>query len=121
MLDTINLFNNSINYIIIIIIYFWIFWGAYVLVMGIYRAFLNKKLTIFTMLLSAPFVAIGAVLDVFSNIFVATILFLEIPKELLVTTRLSRHNKHSSNWRKHLADYICTNLLDVFDPTEDHC
>lgn len=113
---------SLLNFGIALAIYLWIFWGFYVLVMGIYRAYLRKKLNYITLPLSAPFVLVGGALDIFANIFIATFLFLELPQELLVTTRLARHNKlDSSGWRTDIASYICTNLLDVFDPTEEHC
>lgn len=112
---------TALNYALALALYLWAFWGAYVLVMGLYRAHLNNKLTPLTTALGLPFVIFGIVVDVLANIFIATIIFLEIPKELLVTTRLARHNTSGSGWRKDIATYICSNLLDVFDPSGDHC
>lgn len=104
-----------------VIAYLWLFWGMYVLVMGLYRAHLDKRLNWFTYTLSAPFLVIGYAMDCFANIFIASFVFAEPPKELLVTTRLQRYMGYSVGWRKQLAEYVCEHLLDVFDPTGDHC
>jgi hypothetical protein len=102
--------------------YLWIFWGAYVLVMGIYRAYLSNRLTKLTLALSLPFVIGGIALDILANIFIATVLFLELPQEWLVTSRLIRlQAEPAGTWRKKYADWICSNLLDVFDPYGIHC
>ena len=68
-----------------------------------------------------PFVAIGYLMDVFANVTIASIVFLEPPREWLVTDRLQRHMHKSKGWRFWLAKYICDRLLDVFDPSGDHC
>lgn len=101
--------------------FLWIFWGMYVLVMGIYRAYLSHRLKGLVLVLSLPFVAVGYLMDVFANLTVASLVFLELPRELLVTDRLKRHMHKSKGWRFWLARYICDHLLDVFDPSGDHC
>jgi hypothetical protein len=101
--------------------YLWAFWGMYVLVMGLYRAHMNKRLTLFTFTLALPFLAIGYLMDVAANFLIATIIFLELPQEGLVTTRLARYLKSGSGWRYERALLICTNLLDPFDPSGKHC
>lgn len=104
-----------------IVLFLWLFWATYVLVMGLYRAHLANTLTGFTKLMAAPIVVIGYLMDVFSNIFLATIVFLELPREILVTTRLKRHISSSKGWRYDLAKTICDDLLDPFDPSGNHC
>jgi hypothetical protein len=102
--------------------YIYIFWLVYIVVMGIYRAHLNGKLNgAVIKTLSFPIVVTGFVMDVLANIFIATIVFLEPPREWLVTDRLIRYNKYDIGWRNKLAEWICKNLLDVFDPTGYHC
>lgn len=93
----------------------------YVMVMGVYRAHLDGRLTPVTKVLAAPWVVLGFALDAAVNIIIATVVFLELPREFLVTTRLQRHILHSHGWRGHLATWICDHLLDVFDPTGNHC
>lgn len=63
-------------------------------------------------------VTIGVILDVLLNWIVGSILFLEIPREFLLTERLQRHKK-GKGWRYKLAYWLCENLLNPFDP--GHC
>ena len=103
-------------------LYLWVFWGLYVLVMGIYRAYLAGRLTTTTKLLGAPFVLAGIVMDVLANLTLAGLVFVELPREWLVTDRLQRHVRTpTSAWRTRLATWVCDHLLDVFDPRGDHC
>lgn len=101
--------------------FLWLLWAMYVLIMGVYRAYLAKRLTLVTLSLSAPFIAMGYIMDVVANVTIASIVFLEAPRELLVTTRLDRHVAQGRGWRSELAGWICDHLLDVFDPTGNHC
>lgn len=101
-------------------VYLWAFWGLYVLVMGIYRAKLAGRLTSLHMVLGAPYVLIGYFVDVFANCTIAWIFFWERPRELLVTTRLKRYVEQTG-WRRKVAVWICDRLLDIYDPTGNHC
>lgn len=99
----------------------WILWAFYVMVMGLYRAHLDNRLTPVTKVLAYPWVFAGLVIDVAVNLTVANIVFLELPSELLVTDRLKRLIKTDDGWRAKNANWICNNLLDIFDPTGNHC
>jgi len=101
--------------------YLWLFWYVYILVVGLYRAHLDKRLTPLAYTLAFPAIVIGYTMDALANIFIATVVFLEPPQELLVTGRLKRHIIYGSGWRRSLSVFICDSLLDVFDPTGDHC
>ena len=101
--------------------YLWVFWGFYVLVMGLYRVHLMKKLKGFSAVLAAPFIVVGWCMDLLANVLIAPVVFLELPKELMVTSRLKRYRTYSSGYRYNISSYICENLLDVFDPSGDHC
>lgn len=101
--------------------FLWAFWAMYVLVMGIYRAHLAKRLTAVTLCLSAQFIVAGYLMDVVANVTVASLVFLEPPRELLVTSRLQRYVAQKNGWRFRIADWICNHLLDVFDPSGNHC
>lgn len=109
------------SYALYVLAFLWAFWAMYVLVMGIYRAHLAKRLTPVTLALSLPFVALGYVMDVLANVTIASVVFIEFPQEALVTERLKRHITNNTGWRQSLASYICDNLLDVFDPSGNHC
>lgn len=99
----------------------WLLWALYVMVMGVYRAHLSRRLSATAKILAAPWVVLGFAVDVLVNITFASVMFLEPPKELLVTTRLQRHASASHGWQRDLATWICSHLLDVFDPTGNHC
>ena len=75
----------------LLFVWLWCFYGLYALVMGVYRAHLAKRLSRVSYLLAAPWVAIGYVVDVLTNITLASVIFVELPRELLVTTRLQRY------------------------------
>ena len=96
-------------------------WVFYVLVMGFYRAKLQGRLSRVAFVLGFPMYAIGYLLDVFVQMTVASVLFLELPREGLVTGRLTRHIKRGHGWRRDLARWICFHLLDPFDPKGTHC
>ena len=99
----------------------WLLWAMYVMVMGIYRAHLDKRLTTTTKILALPWVVVGYVLDVLVNVTVASLVFWEPPWELLLTSRLQRHIDANHGWRHRRAQWICDRLLDPFDPTGNHC
>ncbi len=109
------------DYALYVLAFLWAFWAMYVLVMGIYRAHLAKRLTPVTLAMSLPFVALGYVMDVLANVTVASVVFVELPREVLVTDRLKRHMQAGSGWRFTIANWVCNNLLDVFDPSGNHC
>jgi len=96
-------------------------WLLYVLVMGLYRAKLQGRLSRVALVLGFPVYAIGYVLDVFVQLTIATVLFVELPREGLVTGRLTRHIKRGYGWRRDLSLWICGHLLDPFDPRGTHC
>jgi hypothetical protein len=102
-------------------LFLWVFWYAYILVMGLYRAHLAGRLTRFTYALALPALLVGYAMDVLANLTIASIVFLEPPREWLVTDRLKRHIARGTGWRAVKAEWICTHLLDVFDPRGDHC
>lgn len=67
-----------------------------------------------------PWIILAVVGDVLFNWIIGTIMFIELPKEKLFTTRVSRHIK-GNGWRMKLAVFCCKNLLDPFDPSGLHC
>lgn len=101
--------------------YLYLFWLCYIGVMGVYRAYLDGRLSNTLIVLLIPFVLFGVALDVFANIFIASIVFWEPPREWLVTQRLTRYMKTELGPRKRIAEFVCTNMLDIFDPTGKHC
>jgi hypothetical protein len=59
----------------------------------------------------------GAVLDFIVNVTWFTVIFLDIPKEYLLTKRIERL-KHDLGWRGKLANMLCL-LLNKIQP--NHC
>lgn len=103
------------------IAFLWAFWGLYALIMGLYRAQLAGRLTTSVRILGAPYLIVGYVVDVLCNVTIAAVCFLELPREPLVTTRLSRYIAHGTGWRYRAALWLCSNLLDPLDPRGAHC
>lgn len=99
----------------------YLLWLFYLAVTNLYRA--KKAGTISTpaLVMGYPILIAGALLDLLVNVAIMSIIFMEPPRELLVTQRLCRHIKDSSGWRGQLAYWICHNLLNAFDPSGDHC
>ena len=90
--------------------------------MGLYRLHLKGDLNGLNKLLAYPVVIIGLLIDVIVNWTIAIVLFMDFPKEYLVTQRLIRYkNTESLCWRGRMATYICDSILDVFDPRSNHC
>lgn len=77
----------------------------------------RDQLTLYWKVILYPLAAIGLALDVAFNVTFGTVVYAELPRELLFTTRCKRH-RHGSGWRKSLADWACRNL-NVMDP--GHC
>lgn len=98
----------------------YLLWLFFLAVMNLQRARDSGTLSRPAFYLGMPLLYLGLVIDFLVNTFVATIVFLEVPKEVTLTARLSRHIS-GSGYRKRLAKWVCTNLLDAFDPSGCHC
>jgi hypothetical protein len=96
-------------------------WFFYLAAMNLIRAKDAGTLSLPSKILGWPIVVVGITIDMLVNLIIMTVLLLEIPKEWLVTARLSRHIKDSTGFRKAIAVFICTKLLDTFDPSGTHC
>lgn len=95
-------------------------WVFYLAVMCLKRAKDAGTISKFALYLAYPVLVAGLLIDLLVNIFVFTIVLIEIPKELTVTARLKRHGKQGG-WRGDFSRLFCESLLDVFDPSGDHC
>jgi hypothetical protein len=101
--------------------FLWMFWALFVFTMGIYRAVLADRLKGLNYVLALPIVVVAITVDVLANLVIAPIVFLDVPREFLVTSRLVRYMAGPSGWRRTIAAFICDNMLDIFDPTGNHC
>lgn len=96
-------------------------YGLYVFycaVMNIKRVRDMGKLTKLGMAFGYPTLIIGLVLDLLVNVFVMTLIMLELPRELTVTSRLKRHQA-STGWRLAVVKFF-EPVLDPLDPSGDH-
>lgn len=96
-------------------------WVFYLAVMNLLRAKAAGTLTRTAYALALPIICIGVLIDFVVNLVILTVMFLELPKEYLVTARLSRHLHAGVGYRLALARWFCRNLLDAFDPSGCHC
>jgi hypothetical protein len=101
----------------------WGFWALFIFMMGVYRAFLKKRLKGLSLILSIPFLVVAFLVDFLMQMTVFSVLFWDWPKHWLVTHRLRFYKKTlpKTTRRYRFADYLCKHLLDPFDPTGEHC
>jgi len=98
-------------------------WMLYVLVMGLYRAHQKGRIPRWsaTWVLGMPIVAVAYAANAVLNVTLASVVFLDAPRELQVTGRLKRYMDGPDGWRRRAADWVCTHLLDPLAPDGDHC
>lgn len=96
-------------------------WLFFLAIMNLSRAKRAGKLTRTALVLGYPLLAIGYALDIFLNLFVFSLITLDLPRELLTTTHLKRLVRGGLGWRCKVAFWFCHNLLDTFDPSGKHC
>ena len=110
-----------VYYIAVSIGSMWLLWVFYLAVMNIKRAKDNNRLHRIAYMMGIPVLVIGLLLDTFVNWTVMTVVFLEMPQEALVTSRLQRHFKDDpTSWRGKFAKQFSEILLDEFDPSGNH-
>jgi len=65
---------------------------------------------------------IGYLADAALNL-IACVIFQRLPRDWLLTGTLKRirNTEPSGSWREQLAAWICTHLLNQFDPKGTHC
>ena len=69
-------------------------------------------------ILCLPAVVFFGVVNILYNWTVGTLLFLELPREFMFTSRLKRHKKGPDGQYKDFATYVCEEL-NIYDP--GHC
>lgn len=108
-----------IKYILYGALALYLLWPFYLAVMNLKRARDNKQLSKVAIVLGAPILYSGWVLDVAVNWFVMTVILVELPREATVTARLKRH-KHSDDFRGAVSRWFAYHLLDPYDPSGRH-
>jgi hypothetical protein len=99
----------------------WLLWVFYLAVMTLWRAKEAGTISRVALVPGYLTLGVGVLLDVLANILLMSFIFLELPRQWLVTQRLKHHNLNGRGWRQRLARWICKHLLDAFDPTGCHC
>lgn len=99
-------------------IYTYLFYLLFVVTMAAKAAW--DQLSIVPRVLLVPAALVAVLMDVFFNLVPATVIFLDLPRELLFTKRLERYKAQGVGWRYTVARWICQNLLDPFQQG-GHC
>ena len=99
----------------------YVLWILYLAVMSLARAREDGRLSLAATVLGYPLLVVGTVCNVLVNWTVLTVLFLELPREAMFSSRVTRHCLYGTGWRRRLACFICHDLLDAFDPSGRHC
>ena len=94
-------------------------WVFFLAVMRLKQAKDAGLLTFWDKFFGYQVMFIGLFVDLFCNVFLLSVILLEAPRELTVTSRLKRHNQKSTGWRKAVAVWA-EQILDKFDPSGDH-
>lgn len=97
----------------------WALWVVYLAVMSLKRGKDAGTLTFWCKVFGYPVLFFGLLLDLICNLLVLTVILGEVPRELTVTSRLKRHNRTSTGWRKAVAVWA-EQLLNQFDPSGRH-
>lgn len=99
----------------------WLLWLFYLATMALWRVELDGKQTPVAARFAAPLLATGKLLGLLTNTLVMSVLLLELPRELAVSTRLARHlHKPSPDYRTRIAVWFARHLLDAYDPRGTH-
>lgn len=109
-----------INAIVHTILSCWLCWVFYVCVMRLQMLRDSGTLTAGQKVFGYPTLFVGLILDVVLNLILCTIIFVELPREFTVSSRLWRHSNAEKSWRQKVALFIRTQLLDTADPRGYH-
>lgn len=101
-----------------VVVFTFFTWGMYLSVMNLMRV--KETLSTETKFFAYPLAFVGVLADFLYNIVIGTVLFLEPPREWLLTARLKRH-LGEDGYKGNLARWLCRHLLDPFDPKGTHC
>lgn len=94
-------------------------WTRYLAIMALYRLEREGKLGRVAQRFGTPLLMYGYLVDFLGNLLVS-ILFLDLPREPLITSRLQRYADGPDGWRRRLGLWFAENLLDPFDPKGYH-
>ena len=107
------------TYALITLLCVYLLWVHYVAVMRLMQVRDAGHLTAAMKAIGYPALFVGLLLDLIVNTVVATLIFIELPREWTVSARLTRHSE-STGWRQRVAVAIRSALLDNIDPNGVH-
>ena len=100
----------------------YLLWFFYLAVMCLKRAYDAGTISKPALFFGYPLLFVGLLIDLVVNLFVASPILLDPPRELTVTDKLGRLIRTQPNsWRGKSACWFCQMFLDVFDPSGKHC
>ena len=99
---------------------FWGLWVLFLAVMNLGQAKAEGKLRGFALYAGYTVLAVGLLVDLVVQVLVATVMWLEFPRELTVSERVARLCKHGTGWRQRLALWFRKTLLAPFDRSGGH-
>lgn len=99
---------------------FWLLWVLFLAVMNLQQAKDAGQLTGFAWYAGHTVLAVGLVVDFLVQVTVATVLWLELPRELTVSERVARLVTSGSGYRQRLAVWFRVTLLKPFDRSGGH-
>lgn len=107
-------------YVVYSVLAFWSLWILFLAVMNLGQAKAEGKLCGFALYAGYTVLAVGLLVDLIVQVLVASLLWLELPRELTVSERVARLCKHGSGWRLRLALWFRHTLLAPFDRSGGH-
>ena len=98
----------------------WILWIIYAAVMRLKQVREAGKLTLAMKVFGYPALALGLAVDLVVNVVFGTLVFLQLPREFTLSTRLWKLSNGEAGWRQRWALWLRVNLLDSLDPEGVH-
>lgn len=99
---------------------FWALWVLFLATMNLGQSKAEGKLKGFALYAGYTVLAAGLVVDFIVQITVATVLWLELPRELTVSGRVERLCREGHGYRLALAMWFRKTLLAPFDRSGGH-
>ncbi len=98
----------------------WILWIIFAAVMRLKQVRDAGKLTPAMKVFGYPALALGLIVDFIVNVVLGTLVFLQLPHEMTLSSRLWKLSNGDEGWRKEWATWIRVHLLDGLDPAGVH-
>lgn len=98
----------------------WVLWIIFAAVMRLKQVRDAGKLTPAMKVFGYPALFLGLAVDFVVNVVFGTLVFLQLPHEMTLSSRLWKLSNGDEGWRKNWAYWIRTQLLDAVDPEGVH-